>query len=190
MSNLTNDAHEFAAHQHGKKGQLRKYTGDPYIVHPQEVALIVSGVPDCTEEMIAAAFLHDVVEDTDVHSFEIHDKFGREVGELVDWLTDISRPEDGNRRQRKELDRQHIAQAPVSAKNIKLADLISNTRSIVENDPKFAVVYLQEKHKLLKVLQDADPGLLAVARKTLSDGMNHIAEHHPHLLQVNNRRSL
>lgn len=188
MSNLANDAYEFAAYQHGKRGQLRKYTDEPYIVHPQEVACIISMVPGCTEEMIAAAFLHDVVEDTDVHSFEIHDKFGREVGELVDWLTDISRPQDGNRAKRKELDRLHIAQAPTSAKNIKLADLISNTRSIVENDPKFAVVYLQEKRLLLSVLSDANPGLVKTANATLSNGLKFIKEQYPHLLKVNVRK--
>lgn len=65
-----------------------------------------------TQEMIAAAYLHDVVEDTPVSIHEIREEIGPEVSELVDWLTDVSKPEDGNRRVRKELDRQHLAKAP------------------------------------------------------------------------------
>jgi len=48
---------------------------------------------------------------------------------------------------------------------IKVADLISNTGSIVEHDPKFAVTYLEEKRLLLDVLTNADPRLLSIARE-------------------------
>jgi hypothetical protein len=82
-------------------------------------------------------------------------------------LTDVSRPEDGNRAARKAIDLAHTAKASPAAKTIKLADLIDNTRSIVERDPDFAKVYLQEKARLLEVLQEGDPTLMAMAREYL-----------------------
>jgi (p)ppGpp synthase/HD superfamily hydrolase len=109
--------------------------------------------------MLAAAYLHDVVEDTPVTIEAVRAAFGPEVGELVDWLTDISRPQDGNRRLRKELDRQHLAKAPPAAKTIKLADLIDNTLTIRQHDPSFWRVYRREKLALLEVLREGDPAL-------------------------------
>jgi len=153
---------EFATAAHGD--QKRKYTGEPYITHPIAVAEIVKTVPH-TDEMIAAALLHDVVEDTHVTLDQIEDNFGEKVAELVSWLTDISRPEDGNRRFRKSLDRDHSANAPAEAQTIKLADLIHNTESIEKNDPGFYTVYKQEKIELLKVLTKGDPTLLVRAQQ-------------------------
>ena len=133
---------KFATKAHGD--QKRKYTNDPYIVHPIAVSEIVKTVAH-TDEMVAAALLHDVVEDTDVTLDQIKDKFGSKVAELVGWLTDISRPEDGNRKTRKTLDREHSAQAPAEAQTIKVADLIHNTDSIERHDPSFWKIYKQEK---------------------------------------------
>jgi hypothetical protein len=84
---------------------------------------------------------------------------------LVEQLTDVSRPEDGNRAKRKAIDRAHTAKASPEAKTIKLADLIDNTRSIVELDPGFAKIYLVEKVLLLEVLQEGDAGLWEMARR-------------------------
>jgi len=151
---------DFATAAH--TGQKRKYTGEDYIVHPMEVAEIVKTVVH-TPEMIAAALLHDVVEDTDASLEDILHRFGSAVADLVRDLTDVSQPEDGNRATRKALDRAHTAQASAAAKTIKLADLISNSRSIVEFDPKFAKVYLKEKALLLDVLTEGDEILLKKA---------------------------
>jgi (p)ppGpp synthase/HD superfamily hydrolase len=148
----------FATAAHGAIDQRRKYTGEPYIVHPVAVAELVRSVPH-TPAMLAAAYLHDVVEDTPVTIEAVRAAFGPEVGELVDWLTDISRPQDGNRRVRKELDRQHLAKAPPAAKTIKLADLIDNTLTIRQHDPSFWRVYRREKLALLEVLREGDPAL-------------------------------
>ena len=153
---------EFATAAHGD--QKRKYTEDPYINHPIAVAEIVKTVPH-TQEMVAAALLHDVVEDTHVTLDQIRDAFGDEVAELVSWLTDVSRPEDGNRRTRKELDRLHTANAPADAQTIKLADLIHNTASIEKHDPGFYKVYRQEKIELLKVLTKGNKDLLLRAQQ-------------------------
>jgi (p)ppGpp synthase/HD superfamily hydrolase len=159
---MLNEVLKFATKAHGD--QKRKYTNDPYINHPIAVAEIVETVPH-TQEMIAAALLHDVVEDTDVTLDQIKDKFGSKVSDLVGWLTDISRPEDGNRRTRKALDREHSANAPAEAQTIKLADLIHNTISIAEHDPNFWKVYKEEKIELLKVLTKGDKSLMYRAQQ-------------------------
>jgi (p)ppGpp synthase/HD superfamily hydrolase len=156
----------FATEAH--HGQTRKYTGEPYIVHPLEVMEIVKTVPH-TPEMLAAAVLHDVVEDTDVTLADIWNEFGFTVRKFVADLTDISVPSDGNRKARKHLDLIHTAKANPQSKTIKLADLISNSRSITEHDPKFAKVYMREKAALLKVLTEGDPTLYARAKKIVDD---------------------
>ena len=143
----------FATQAHA--GQTRKYTGEPYVNHPVEVMQLVSTVTD-DPEILAAAVLHDVVEDTPATIMNIKIGFNRRVAELVDDLTDVSKPEDGNRATRKELDRQHTAKASPDAKTIKLADLISNSRSIMKDDPNFAKVYMKEKAALLEVLTEGN----------------------------------
>ncbi|MDF3208345.1 MULTISPECIES: HD domain-containing protein [Mesorhizobium] len=151
----------FATKAH--EGQLRKYTGENYIVHPIAVAEIVKTVPH-TPEMIAAAILHDVIEDVPSVSIDdIDAEFGVQVAELVGWLTDVSRPDDGNRAARKALDLAHTAKAPATAKTIKLADLIHNTLTIKERDPNFWKVYRLEKLALLEVLREGDATLWARA---------------------------
>jgi len=159
-------ARVFATAAHAAVGQVRKYTFEPYIVHPAEVASIVRSVPH-TDEMIAAAWLHDTVEDTDVTIEDVRAEFGDKVAELVGWLTDVSRPEDGNRAVRKAMDRAHSAAAPADAQTVKLADLIANTRSIMKHDVAFAKTYLEEKRLMLEVMDKGDATLLAIARKNV-----------------------
>ena len=151
-------AKEFATLAHEKVGQKRKYTGEPYINHPAAVVELVRGVKH-TNAMLCAAWLHDTVEDCGISLDEIERIFGFEVASLVDQLTDVSKPSDGNRATRKAIDRDHIAKATPEAKTIKLADLIDNTHSIVERDPSFARVYLKEKMLLLEVLREGDSAL-------------------------------
>ena len=162
---IVRKAQVYAMAAHAAVGQRRKYTGEPYIVHPAEVASIVASVPGSTPDMVAAAWLHDVVEDTGCTFTDIHMAFGIDIATLVGWLTDVSRPEDGNRATRKAMDRAHTADAPAEAQTIKLADLISNSRSIMQHDPEFARVYLEEKRLLLEVLTRGDAGLHARARE-------------------------
>jgi len=158
-------AQVYAIAAHSAVGQRRKYTGEPYYVHPAEVARIVADVPGSTPEMVAAAWLHDVVEDTGCTFTDIHMAFGIDIATLVDWLTDVSKPEDGNRAHRKAMDREHTAAAPAEAQTIKLADLISNSRSIMAHDPAFARTYLEEKRLLLAVMTRGDAGLHAEASR-------------------------
>jgi len=166
--NTAEHARIFATAAHAAAGQLRKYTHEPYIVHPAEVVSIVRSVPH-TEAMLAAAWLHDVVEDTGVTIETVRAEFGAEVADLVAWLTDVSRPEDGNRAHRKARDREHTAAAPAEAQTVKLADLISNTCSIMAHDPKFAVTYLEEKRALLAVMTRGDATLMEIARRHVGE---------------------
>jgi guanosine-3',5'-bis(diphosphate) 3'-pyrophosphohydrolase len=150
----------YAAQKH--RDQKRKYTGEPYVHHPMAVAEIVRGVAH-TPEMLAAAWLHDTLEDTATTYEDLYREFGPVVARLVSELTDVSKPSDGNRAKRKTLDREHLAIASPPAKTIKLADMIDNTKSIVANDKKFARTYLEEKRQLLPRLREGDSKLWAEA---------------------------
>jgi (p)ppGpp synthase/HD superfamily hydrolase len=150
---------EFAAGAHGAIDQRRKYSGEAYIVHPLAVARLVRELEQHTEAMLVAAVLHDVVEDTPVKRGHLEMEFGSEVLVLVDWLTDISTPPDGNRALRKAKNRLHLAMAPADAKTIKLADLLDNGVSIRKHDPDFWRVYRAEALRLLEVMKQGDSGL-------------------------------
>lgn len=163
---------EFATRAHG--GQLRKFTNEAYIEHSKRVAETVRTVPHSTE-MICAAYLHDVVEDTPVEIGEIEKMFGEKVAELVADLTDEfikDKYPHLNRRARK--DKEVARQANISneSKTIKLADVIDNTPDIVKNDPGFARKYLFEMEKLTRVLVGGDKSLFERARKEVAAGKN------------------
>lgn len=172
MSSLVYKAQVFAMAAHGAIGQKRKYTGEPYIVHPAEVVQILKNAGVTDPNMLAAAWLHDVIEDTRVDQRDLVQVFGPVVAILVGQLTDVSTMADGKRATRKELDRLHIAMAHPEAKSVKLADLISNTRSIVTYDPNFARVFLKEKALLLEVLRDCShPALWDQANELLEKSL-------------------
>lgn len=175
--NIVEKARVFATAAHAAVGQVRKYTGEPYIVHPIEVMEIVQATRGATDAMRAAALLHDTLEDTEVTYAVLHTEFGLEVADLVLWLSDVSKPEDGNRSTRKMLDRQHIAAAPADAQTIKVADLVANTRSILAYDKNFAKVYLEEKRLLMDVLTKADATLRARALAQLDEGLRELEQH-------------
>lgn len=120
------------------------------------MAEIVSQITDDTE-MIAAAWLHDVVEDTAATFDDLTHAFGQNVATLVRELTDVSRHRDGNRSLRKQIDRKHIAHASDRAKIIKLADLIDNCKDICSNDPNFGRVFLNEMKALLDLIENKLP---------------------------------
>ena len=86
-SKLIKKAYEYAKNKHGD--QLRK-SGEPYIIHPVQVAYILStlGLDDST---ICAALLHDTVEDTGVTKEDLSHEFGKEIAELVDGVTKLSK---------------------------------------------------------------------------------------------------
>lgn len=166
MTNLATRARDYASYAHARIKHKRKYTGQPYQAHLKSVVQILRQVTD-DENVLAAAWLHDTVEDTEATHHQIEEQFGKDVASLVYQLTDISRPGDGNRSYRKALDRAHLAEASDRAKTIKLADIIDNTRDICKHDEKFARVYVQEVAALLGVLQGGDNQLMSQAQKAL-----------------------
>jgi hypothetical protein len=168
MSELILNAQVFATQAHARISQTRKYTNQPYDVHLKAVADLVSEVTD-DPEMIAAAWLHDVVEDTPATLGDVERAFGPSVAALVEQLTDASLPSSGNRGQRMAINRKHTATASAKAKTIKLADLIDNSRDICKHDPHFASTFLEEMAALLEVLGDGDGRLLQKARAMLAD---------------------
>lgn len=170
--NIVDQARLFATHQHNSINHVRKYTGTPYIEHPAAVVSLLKSIPH-NDDMLAAAWLHDCVEDTPTTNVDIRKEFGSRIAHLVSDLTDISKPSDGNRRIRKLIDRAHLRAADPEAKTIKLADLIDNSKSIVQHDTSFAKVYLAEKAALLDVLKDGD--------STLWHKAQNILDHHRHL---------
>lgn len=161
---LAFEAMQFARDVHSL--HVRKYTGNPYSDHLAEVCGITMSAgwhnaqihPD---KMMAVAWLHDCVEDHAVSRDELDRRFGATVADGVMLLSDL---ESGNRAARKKASRERLLRAPGWVQTIKVADLISNTSSIVMHDPKFAVTYLEEKRLLLDVLTKADPRLVAIAR--------------------------
>lgn len=165
--NLYTQALVFAAKAHD--GQQRKYTGAPYITHPIAVAETVRLVHG-TEVMVAAALLHDVVEDCFVPIEMVFYHFGRNVGSMVELLTDPPK-EVGNRETRKKASLERLANANANVQTIKVADLLDNTSSIVKHDPKFAKTYLAEKSALLDVLTRANPELRMKARRLVTSSM-------------------
>jgi len=163
---LVQRARDFAIRTHRRIDQRRKYSNQAYEVHLKAVADLVASVSG-DEEMLAAAWLHDSVEDTPATLEDIEREFGDGVARLVADLTDVSRPGDGNRAVRKAIDRAHSAQASPRAKTVKLADLTDNCRDICKHDPRFARVFVVEMAALLEVLGEGDARLYQLARTTL-----------------------
>jgi len=84
---LINKAYEFAKFNHGD--QLRK-SGEPYIIHPLQVAYILADI-GLDESTICAALLHDIVEDTPVTNEELEKEFSKEIAEMVDGVTKLGK---------------------------------------------------------------------------------------------------
>lgn len=162
---LVKKAIEFATIKH--TGHKRKFTGEPYIGHPLAVAELVKEVGG-TEEMIAAAVLHDTIEDTGATEAEIEKEFGPKVAKLVVELTNVYRSgTGGNRAYRKAKECERLATISPEAMTIKVADLIHNSATIeTRAPPEFAKLYLSEKAELLKVLTKAHPAMLEKAKET------------------------
>ena len=173
MPYLVKEAIKFATEVHERIDHRRKYSGQPYAVHLDQVAKIVASVTN-NQEMIAAAWLHDSVEDTSATFDEIERTFNASVAQLVRELTDVSKPSDGNRAARKAIDREHLSRASRRGQTIKLADLVDNCRDISSHDVQFARIYIKEMEALLEILTKADERLLRRARKTMERSLSHV----------------
>jgi len=158
---LIRKALRFATKAHA--GVFRKWTdGEPYIAHPARVAAMLAEL-DFPDEVVAAAFLHDVVEDTAYSNADLTAAFGPTVAALV---AEVTNPSDipkvpGNRPVRKAANKAHLARASYAGASIKLADMIDNATDIATRSPKFAKRYLPEVADNLSVLGHGHPALLA-----------------------------
>ncbi len=120
---ITRAALDFAAARHD--GQRRDTDGAPFILHPLEVAHLLRG-RDYPDVVIAAGVLHDVIEDTDVRSGELAERFGGEVAELV---VSVSEPEsEGGYAERKARLRERVAAASADAAAVFAADKVAKAR--------------------------------------------------------------
>lgn len=127
---LLDRAISFATQKHS--GQLRKLADSPYILHPLEVAAIVSTMTN-DPETLAASVLHDTVEDTDTTIEEIEENFGRRVALLVMTETEDKRenlPESATWKIRKQETLAILANTKeIAVKQMWLGDKLSNIRS-------------------------------------------------------------
>ena len=131
QKDLLNRAIVFAVEKHA--GAVRKGTVIPYIVHPLEALAIASSMTD-RQEVLAAAVLHDVVEDAGVSRSELVDRFGERVAELVMAESEDKREDEDKSaswRTRKEETIAHLRKiSNIDVKVIALSDKLSNMRSI------------------------------------------------------------
>jgi guanosine-3',5'-bis(diphosphate) 3'-pyrophosphohydrolase len=122
-------AYVFAARAH--KGQVRR-SGEPYLSHPLEVTNILADM-HLDKTTLVAALLHDVLEDTDITAAEIKETFGKEVADLVEGVTKISRVQDTSPEVRRAETIRKIILAmtdDIRVIFIKLADRIHNLQTL------------------------------------------------------------
>lgn len=120
----------FATQAHS--GTERRGKGYPYIIHCMEAASIVATITN-DPEMLAAAILHDTVEDTSMTIEQIRSEFGNRVADLVAHETAPS-PDDAPWRNRKEAQLAQLTQAPYDSKVVALGDKLSNMRALAADN--------------------------------------------------------
>jgi guanosine-3',5'-bis(diphosphate) 3'-pyrophosphohydrolase len=132
---LLNRAYVYAMKAHGHQ---KRASGDPFFSHPLEVAAILTELK-LDDATIAAALLHDVIEDTDVTRAEIDQKFGKEIGALVEGLTKIKRLDLVTRKAEQAENFRKLLVAissDIRVLLIKLADRLHNMRTLEHVRPE------------------------------------------------------
>jgi len=179
MEDILEQIKNFADRAHGV--QMRKYTPDRYIVHPVRVMNICKEYTNDIS-ILAAALLHDVLEDTPTTKIEIEnflvklmdaEQAGKTVT-LVEELTDVYVKKEypqWNRQKRKEKEAERLSATSPDAQTIKYADIIDNSVEIVDHDRGFAVVYLNEGKDILEKINKGDPKLHQRAKETVEDAI-------------------
>ena len=143
--------------------QKRKFSELPYSIHLQEVADLVEEF-NGSEEQIAAAYCHDIVENTHIKVIPLTSFFSKygfnEAGGLVEELTDKYTKEKYailNRYERKLLEHDRLSKISDKAKLIKLADVISNVQTLDKCADGFAKLMLTEMHHLIPLIKIDNP---------------------------------
>jgi guanosine-3',5'-bis(diphosphate) 3'-pyrophosphohydrolase len=168
---------EFADKAHGE--QKRKYTGERYVVHPVKVMEILKHHTN-NPVILAAALLHDVLEDTTVSENEMRTFLNKldyplpteEIITLVIELTDVFTKKNYphlNRKKRKRLEFARLANASANAQTIKYADVLDNTRDVVEYDRDFGLTFLREAKAMLPCISKGNPDLYKKVINTVDE---------------------
>lgn len=150
---LVTHADAFAAKAH--EGQMRKLTRgceEPYIEHPRRVARRVAGLTG-SPRLVAAALLHDVIEDCGVRGEELRDLYGDDVAEWVWELTSRYTSEafpDMNRKERKQREADRLGRCSAGARLIKWCDTEDNLRCVSALGEDFAAIYREEKRLIIQ----------------------------------------
>lgn len=156
--------------------QKRKYTGEEYSVHLKAVSELADSYGLTLGYEIGLC--HDLLEDTHVTAYDLTEFLVRHytntetdfivnsVIELTDVYTHDAYP-NLNRKARKSLEVKRMANISENSQSIKYCDLIDNTKSIINNDPNFAKVYLKEKQELLNVMYKGNKELYKLAWGTI-----------------------
>lgn len=129
-TNLVDRAVKFAILKHS--GDSRKGTKTPYIIHTMEAAAIVAGMTE-DQELIAAAVLHDTLEDTDTTYDELKEAFGERVAKLVEEESEDKqkdRPAEETWLERKQATLDHLKEADHETRMLVLGDKLSNIRAV------------------------------------------------------------
>jgi guanosine-3',5'-bis(diphosphate) 3'-pyrophosphohydrolase len=169
MAAVLSEALQFAAAAHERMKQKRKGSDLPYIVHPVEVMTILRRHGERDEPTLAAALLHDVVEDCRVPIDEIRARFGERVASIVEAVT---KPHDLPKPEQKRVARELLLAGPPAARVVKMADRLSNLLDLDElawTDEKKAE-YRAEALDIAAIGEAAHPGLAAALRAQARSG--------------------
>jgi len=160
----------FASEKH--RFQHRKDGMTPYINHPIQVAHLLSSHGETDPVLLAAALLHDTIEDTDATAEDLKTKFGEEVLALVLEVTD---DKTLSRAERKRLQIEHAKHSSHRAKLLKLADKICNISDIMDCPPdgwrdERKVQYLKWSVAVVKNIRGVNADLEALFDKKIRSG--------------------
>jgi guanosine-3',5'-bis(diphosphate) 3'-pyrophosphohydrolase len=183
MDNVLEQVKAFATKAHGE--QRRKFADEPYIAHPIRVMEICAAHTKDVA-VLAAALLHDVLEDTAVKKDELQvflngvmdsTKAQRTlllVDELTDRYVKANYPQ-WNRRKRKSKETERLEKTSAESQTIKYADIIDNSAEIAHQETDdFAIVFLKECQALLKRLDKGNPVLHQRALDTVQEGLAYL----------------
>ena len=160
-SSLLLRAASFAADRH--RDQRRKSNEEmPYVNHPFAVASVLCDEGGVTDpELLAAALLHDMIEETVTTEDELRAAFGARIAKIVAEVTDDKRLSTS---QRKKLQVQQAAQASTDAQQIKIADKLCNLRDIIASPPADWPLFRKHQYfewakEIVDQVRDSNPRL-------------------------------
>ena len=149
----------------------RRGKGFPYIVHPMEAVEIVATITS-DQELLAAAALHDTVEDTDVTLEDIRREFGDRVASIVEAESDkniegVSETDTWMERKQAAIDR--LRQAPIDAKIVAMGDKLSNMRAIYRD-------YMTKGDSLWQIFHVSDKSVHEWRYRKLAESLSDLSD--------------